>query len=110
MPRGFTLAELLVALALTLIVTAGALSLLNPGQMVFRAQPEALDMQQRLRSAADALTRDLRMAGAGLPAGSAPLVPRVAGPRGDPFNTARVDAIAFCSAAAWANHSIGARS
>ena len=52
-------------MGLTLVVITAAFSLLNPGLLLFQAQPEALDMQQRVRVAADALIRDLNMAGAG---------------------------------------------
>jgi hypothetical protein len=41
----------------------------------FQAQPERADMQQRLRVAIDALTRDLLLAGAGLPMGTAAVLP-----------------------------------
>jgi hypothetical protein len=59
---GFSLIETVVAMALSLVVTAAAVTLLNPNQTVFQAQPEALDMHQRVRVAADALIRDLTMA------------------------------------------------
>jgi prepilin-type N-terminal cleavage/methylation domain-containing protein len=63
--RGFSLIEMLVATAILLIVTGGVFSLLNPAQGSFQAQPEAADMQQRLRVAADTIQKDLVMAGAG---------------------------------------------
>jgi hypothetical protein len=62
---GFTLAEMLVASAIMIAVTAGVFSVLNPAQGTFQAQPEAADMQQRLRVAVDTLKKDLLMAGAG---------------------------------------------
>jgi hypothetical protein len=57
-----SLAETLVAMVLTVVVTGAALSLANPNHLAFQAQPEAMDMQQRVRVAADALMRDLVMA------------------------------------------------
>jgi hypothetical protein len=62
---GFSLAELLLAAFITLIVVGGAFSLAAAAQRAFQTQPEASDMQQRLRVAVEALRRDLLMAGAG---------------------------------------------
>ncbi len=60
--RGFSLIETIVAVGLSLIVTTAALSMLNPNQLLFQVQAEALDVQQRVRAAADAMMRDLTMA------------------------------------------------
>ena len=68
---GFSLVELLLASLITLIVVGGAFELAAPAQRMFQAQPEAADMQQRMRVAVDALRRDLVMAGAGTYAGPA---------------------------------------
>ena len=62
--RGFTFVELLVALAILLTVLGGVLYLSDYGQRLSRAQPEAADLQQRVRVVADMLQRDLMMAGA----------------------------------------------
>jgi len=67
---GFTLAEMMIASAIMVTVTAAVFSLMNPAQGIFKAQPEVSDMQQRLRVAVDTLTKDLVMAGAGTYAGS----------------------------------------
>jgi hypothetical protein len=67
---GFSLVEVLVATTLIVSVTAGVLSVLNPARGVFSTQSEAVDMQQRLRTGVDALTRDLRSAGAGAYSGA----------------------------------------
>lgn len=69
---GFSLVELLLASAITLIVIGGVFQLAAPAQRMFQVQPEAADMQQRMRVAVDVLRRDLVMAGAGRYAGSAP--------------------------------------
>jgi prepilin-type N-terminal cleavage/methylation domain-containing protein len=69
--EGFTLVELLVAMAITLIVTAATLSLIGPAHDVFQVQPETADLRQRIRVGIDALQRDLLMAGAGMYAAGA---------------------------------------
>jgi len=101
--RGFSLVESLVALALTLTVAGAVVAFASPGSDVARAEPEAIDMQQRARSASTALTRDLVMAGAGLSEGPrtgalvayfAPVMPRRLGLNGaDAVNVARADVV-----------------
>ena len=99
---GFTLLESLVAMALTLLVAGAALTLVAPNQAAFQAQPEAVDVQERLRGATAILARELSMAGAGLDSGEdpgglierfAPVVPRRLGRRGDAAGVARSDAL-----------------
>ncbi len=68
---GFSLVELMVSMAIMLGVTGTIFTLVNPSQGAFRVQPEAADMQQRMRVAADMLFKDLLMAGAGTYQGSA---------------------------------------
>jgi len=67
---GFSLIEVLVATAIMLTVTGAIFTVLNPTGSMFQAQPEVVDMQQRLRIGVDTLTRDLIMAGAGAYSGS----------------------------------------
>ena len=62
---GFTLVELLVAMAVTVIALGLAAGLLNPVSAAFTSLPEAADAQQRLRAAAQALVDDIAGAGAG---------------------------------------------
>jgi type II secretory pathway pseudopilin PulG len=64
-PHGFSLIELTIAMGLMIVTCATVFALLHPATGAFAAQPEAADMQQRTRVAADALTKDLIMAGAG---------------------------------------------
>jgi prepilin-type N-terminal cleavage/methylation domain-containing protein len=64
--NGYTLVELLIAMAITLVMTAATLLLVGPAQDVFRVQPETADLQQRARVGIDALQRDFLMAGAGM--------------------------------------------
>ena len=61
--RGFSLVELIIALAITLALTAAVFALVGPANSAFQTQPEAADVQQRLRAATDALSRDLLVAG-----------------------------------------------
>jgi prepilin-type N-terminal cleavage/methylation domain-containing protein len=68
--RGFSFVELIVALALSLAVTAMLFEFAATSQRVARTQPEAADATQRLRVAAAAIERDLRTAGAAPPNGS----------------------------------------
>lgn len=72
--QGFSLIELMVAMAVMLVVTAAMFSLVLPAHAIFRVQPEAVDVQQRLRVLTRALERDLLMAGAG------PYIGKVTGP------------------------------
>jgi hypothetical protein len=74
--HGFSMVELLAATAVTLVVAAGTLGLIHSSQSAFSAQPEAADLQQRLRVLSEALFDDLAMAGAGrLDAHFAPVLP-----------------------------------
>ena len=54
---GFSIVEMLIPTAIMMVVTAATFGLMNPAHGMFAAQPEVSDMQQRLRIAADALTR-----------------------------------------------------
>lgn len=68
--RGFTLIELLIAMAIVTSAAGALLSLVIAGQSIARLQPEAADLQQRARIAAQVLETELARAGAGLDAGS----------------------------------------
>jgi len=67
---GFTIIEMLVATAIMMVVTGAIFTLMNPAQGTYKAQPEASDMQQRMRVSVDTLTKDVIMAGAGTYMGS----------------------------------------
>lgn len=100
---GFSLVESLIATVLMLVVTGAIFGFVTPGVTMSRAQPEAMDMQQRARIGADMLFRDLFMAGAGVYAGPqtgaltnffAPIIPRKMGMTGaDAYNVVRPDAV-----------------
>ena len=62
---GFTIVEALVAAVLTLTIVGAAYRLVHPSQLALQREPEAADMQQRLRVAAGTLFEDVMMAGAG---------------------------------------------
>ena len=102
--RGFTLAELLVAMAVTVIALGLAAGLLTPVSVTFQALPEAADAQQRLRAATQTLADSIVEAGAGpvlgWAAGAVPAWPPVLPCRwgGEPLGTrpggcAQTDAI-----------------
>ena len=69
---GFSLLELLVAMAVTMTLTAAVLEVMSPLLSQFHAAPEAIDAQQRLRVACELIARDLSMAGAGMYSGESP--------------------------------------
>ena len=68
--RGFSLLELLVAMAITTTTAGALLSLVVAGQSIARSQPEAADLQQRARIATHVLATELARAGAGIDAGA----------------------------------------
>ena len=68
--RGFSLVEVAIAIGVMMAVTASVFALVHPAQDAFASEPEVADLQQRLRVAADALSRDLLVAGAGAYLGS----------------------------------------
>ncbi len=65
--RGFSLIEVLISMAVTLIVMAAVFGLLTRGQRSFQREPEVADLQQSARTALDLVTKDILQAGAGLP-------------------------------------------
>lgn len=62
---GLSLVEVVLAVALTLLVTGSVLELVVPATALYRALPEAAAVQQRLRYAFDRLFADLAAAGRG---------------------------------------------
>jgi type II secretory pathway pseudopilin PulG len=63
--RGFSIVELIVALAVSLLIASAVFAMIAPAGDSFQVQPESADVQQRLRVAIDTLHRDLGAAGAG---------------------------------------------
>lgn len=72
---GFSLVELLVALAVSTLVTAGVFAMLDPATGAFSMEPDAADVVQRGRTIVDAVLRDVASAG------GAPMIASVASRR-----------------------------
>src|SRR5579872_1995311 len=72
--RGFSLAEVLVAMGLGVLVMGGAIQLFQKGLNGTFLATQRAQMQQDVRAAEDLLIKDLSMAGASLPAGGVALV------------------------------------
>jgi Tfp pilus assembly protein PilW len=66
---GFSLIEMVVATGLTAALAASVFAMVHPAHGAFETGLEVADLQQRLRVAVDAITRDLTNAGAGADAG-----------------------------------------
>jgi hypothetical protein len=73
---GVTLSELLVALTIALVVSAGVVKLADDARTFFLVQPEVMDVTQRARVGVDLLIAELTSAGAGasLGADAGPLI------------------------------------
>jgi hypothetical protein len=106
---GFSLAELLMATAVALLLMAGLLSVLGSGRALSRTGAATIDLEQRLRAVSELVSADLASAGSGpltgvlgrsfgtvLPA----VLPFSVGPGGDPAGTARTDAITLLTSVA----------
>jgi prepilin-type N-terminal cleavage/methylation domain-containing protein len=68
--RGFTLIELLVSLALGMLVIGTAVQLFSNGMNATFVVSQRAEMQQNLRATSNLLTKDISLAGAGLPSGT----------------------------------------
>ena len=64
---GFTLLEVVIAMALTTVVLSVVFALLARGIKTPRVESERADVQAQTRSALESITRDVLQAGAGLP-------------------------------------------
>src|ERR1039458_10698747 len=64
--RGFSLLEMVIALALGTIVTGAAVQLYSQGVSATWTVSQRAELQQDFRAASNILTRDLSLAGAGL--------------------------------------------
>ena len=65
--RGFTFVEVMVSMAITIIVMASVFALLARGFRTTDAEFERSDLQAQARHALDQISRDLLVAGSGLP-------------------------------------------
>src|SRR5712691_1199737 len=61
--RGFSLAEIMVATAIMVIVIVGILMLYDKANKVFKTGNEAAELQQNVRIAYDRMISDIRMTG-----------------------------------------------
>ena len=61
--RGFTVIELLIALAIVMSIAGLLAQVVEPARAAFDRVPAELDLQQRGRTAIDVLTRAVRSAG-----------------------------------------------
>jgi Tfp pilus assembly protein PilW len=102
--RGFTVIELLIALAVVMLIGGALANVVEPARAVFDRVPAELEMQQRGRTAVDAIAQALRSAGRSVAATSrlgafAGLVTAVAvadpADEGDAFKTLTVIAPAI---------------
>lgn len=61
--RGFTLIELVIGLAISLILMGVAVSIFNVQRKSYSMQEQITEMQQNVRAAMDMIVREIRMAG-----------------------------------------------
>lgn len=64
---GFSMIELVIAMAVTLVISAAIFQLLSAGGTAFRREPAMADRQQSIRVAMDIIAQDVYRAGYGLP-------------------------------------------
>src|SRR5713101_7082495 len=67
--RGFSLVEMLIAIAVGLIVLAATTQLFKNGMDATVLVSQSSEMQQNVRSTLNLIAKDVSMAGSGLPAG-----------------------------------------
>jgi prepilin-type N-terminal cleavage/methylation domain-containing protein len=65
---GFSLLEMIVAVAVTLVITGAVYGLIAGGNNAFRREPELTERQQNVRMAMDLIIRDISTTGSSLPA------------------------------------------
>lgn len=71
--QGFTLIEIMVAVALGVIVSAAAFTILTTTSKSVTANEQTVDMQQNARLAMELLSRDIKRAGFGSPSPPVPI-------------------------------------
>jgi type II secretory pathway pseudopilin PulG len=65
--KGFTLLELLISIALTILIMGSVYALLQNAQETFQREPQIVDLQQSARTVLSRVSTDVLQAGAGLP-------------------------------------------
>jgi prepilin-type N-terminal cleavage/methylation domain-containing protein len=81
---GFSLTELLVAMAVTLVIGGTILGLMISGSNAFRREPDRAARQQNVRASLDLVLRDVAVAGEGMPDFVQVFTPNLDGPAGAP--------------------------
>jgi prepilin-type N-terminal cleavage/methylation domain-containing protein len=71
--RGFTLVEMLIALTLGLVVIGAAVQLFSKSVSATWLISQRAELQQNARASSNLLTRDISLAGSGLPTGGVAL-------------------------------------
>jgi type IV pilus assembly protein PilW len=61
--RGFSLVEIMVAMALVVLIVAGALALVAGGRKAYRSQESRSRLEETANAALESLTHEIRMAG-----------------------------------------------
>ncbi len=79
--RGFSLLEMVVAMALGTLVLGAAVQIYSQGVGATLTVTQRAEMQQDFRAASDILTKDLGLAGAGLSPGAAIVLPSATTPQ-----------------------------
>lgn len=87
-PRGVSLVELLVAMAITTGILGSVFLVLTTGQALFTKGKTWMDVQQDARASLERMVRELRMAGTGVPSATQPSVLTA-------FVTAQANTLAF---------------
>ncbi|MDP2681568.1 MAG: PilW family protein [Deltaproteobacteria bacterium] len=65
--KGFSLVELLIAMVIASVVGLAGISIFSSSNWSYKTQEDVTEAQQNVRVATDRLTKDIRMAGYGLP-------------------------------------------
>jgi Tfp pilus assembly protein PilW len=73
---GFTVVELIVASALSMLIVAVVIFMFTTQRRAYWRERQTNEMKQNMRTAMDMIIRDVRMAGYGMPMPAAGFLPR----------------------------------
>src|SRR5258706_1956711 len=106
--RGFSLLELMVASAIGLVLMAAMTSLFKLGMAATFTVTQRAETQQNMRAAMELMTKDISLAGAGLPTGGLQLP---TSPQGGPLSQYACNQTGTCYVPAhtYPNNSISGR-
>jgi prepilin-type N-terminal cleavage/methylation domain-containing protein len=96
--NGFTLVELLVSIAVTLIVSAAAMMVYQRSVQVSNTVGLRSEMQAEIRTALNQISRDLNQAGTGIPIGGIPIPSTTTGGTNPKFGCDAPNGCAYLSA------------